>query len=298
MTEGVLAVLAVVLSLIASTLRAATPLILGALGGVFSERAGVVNIALEGIMLTGAWAAVHFSILFGNTYMGVLAAVACGVIVAGIHAVASIRFKANQVVSGVAINMLAAGFTEFMVTTTWRGGQSEPVVRVIDIGPLNLFVYVAIALAIVSQIVLWRTPWGLRLRSVGEHPLAADTVGVNVHKMRYWGVLLSGLFAGLAGASLSVGLLSRFTLGMTSGRGFIALAAMIFGRWNPTGAVTACLLFGAADALGTLFQLWGVNVPVQFLAMSPYILTMLALAGVVGRATPPAADGVPYEKAH
>jgi len=285
--------------LAASTLRAATPLVLAALGGVFSERAGVVNIALDGIMLVGAWAGVYFSFVTGSAWLGLLGAMGVGMAIAGIHAVASIRYNANQVVSGVAINLLAAGFTEFMLARVWgQAGQSPSVDKIPDLGPFNLFVWAAFILAAVSQFVLWRTPWGLRLRAVGEHPLAADTVGINVQRMRYWGVLLSGVLAGLGGASLSIGLLSRFSNGMTAGRGFIAIAAMIFGKWNPVGAVAACLLFGAADALGSLFQALGMKVPYQFLAMAPYVLTMLALAGVVGRATAPAASGVPYEKAH
>lgn len=283
--------------LLGSMLRSATPLILAALGGVFSERAGVVNIALEGIMLVGAWAAVYVSFLTGSAAAGVAGAVVCGVAISSLHAVASIRFRANQVVSGVAINLLAAGFTEFMMTRTWENaGQSPAVEKVRDLGPLNLFVYLALGAAAAAHCALFHTPWGLRLRAVGEHPLAADTVGVSVARMRYHGVLLSGVLAGLAGASLSVGLLSRYTGGMTAGRGFIALAAMIFGKWTPGGAVAACLLFGAADALSAVFQASGLALPHQFLNMAPYVLTMLVLAGVVGRSTPPAANGVPYEK--
>lgn len=287
------------LTLFLATLRATTPLLLAALGGVFSERSGVVNIALEGIMLIGAWAAVFFSYLTGSAFLGVVGAVLSGVLIASIHAVASIQFKADQVVSGVAINLLAAGFTEFMMNRVWENaGQSPEVHKVGSLFGLSLFVYLAFILVFVAHYVIWYTPWGLRLRAVGEHPLAADTVGINVYKMRYWGVLLSGVFAGLAGASLSIGLVERFTNGMTAGRGFIALAAMIFGKWSPLGAMWACLLFGAADALGILFQIAGVNLPNQFLQMAPYIITMLALAGVVGRSTAPAADGVAYEKRH
>lgn len=283
--------------LIVATLLAATPLLLAALGGIFSERSGVVNIALEGIMLTGAWFAVYGSFLTGSATFGVLMAMVAGLAISLLHAVASIRFKANQVVSGTAINLLAAGFTEYAMVQVW-GGQSPAVTKVPDLGPLNLFVYIAFALAAVSWWALWKTPWGLRLRAVGEHPKAADTVGVKVHLYRYYGVLLSGLLAGLAGASLSLGLVSRYTGGMTAGRGFIALAAMIFGKWNPVGAMWACLLFGLSDSLGTLLQIWGVGVPSDFVIMAPYLVTMLALAGVVGRSTPPAAVGVPYEKAH
>jgi general nucleoside transport system permease protein len=287
------------LLLIGTTLRAAAPLLLTALGGVFSERSGVINIGLEGTMLMGAWGAVYFSLATGSAWVGVLGAILMGVIIAALHAVASIQWRANQVVVGVAINLLASGFTEFMAVKLWSSGQSPEVpARVPDVGPLNLFVYLAFGLALFAQWLIYRTPWGLRLRAVGEHPKAADTVGVSVYRMRYWGVLLSGVFAGLGGATLSVGLLSRFTVNMTSGQGFIALAAMIFGRWNPVGAIWACLLFGVAGGLATLLQIWGVPIPSQFLLMAPYVLTMLALAGFVGRAMPPAADGVPYEKGH
>lgn len=290
----------IALILITATLRAATPLLLAALGGIFSERSGVVNIALEGIMLVGAFMAVYFSYLTGSALMGVLGAVVSGVIMAGLHAVASIKYRANQVVSGVALNLLAPGFTEFMLNKVWgQAGGTPSVAKMPDLWGLNLFVYIAFILAIISYFALWKTSWGLRLRAVGEHPLAADTVGVNVAKMRYWGVLLSGALAGLAGASLSIGLLSRFVHGMTAGKGFIALAAVIFGKWNPVGAVAATLLFGASESLGTFFQTLGISaIPTQFFNMAPYVLTMLALAGFVGRSTPPAANGVPYEKAH
>ncbi|MFZ5815536.1 MAG: ABC transporter permease [Bacillota bacterium] len=286
--------------LITATLRAATPLILAALGGIFSERSGVVNIALEGIMLVGAFMAVYTSHVTGSAWLGVLGGALSGVALASLHAVASIRFRANQVVSGVALNLLAVGFTDFMLNKIWgQAGGTPSVAKIPDVMGLNLFVYGAFALAIISHWALWKTSWGLRLRAVGEHPLAADTVGVNVAAMRYWGVLLSGFLAGLAGASLSIGLLSRFVHGMSAGKGFIALAAVIFGKWNPLGAVLATLLFGASESLGTFFQALGVqSIPNQFFSMAPYVLTMLALAGFVGRSTPPAASGLPYEKSH
>ncbi|MBP2017133.1 simple sugar transport system permease protein [Symbiobacterium terraclitae] len=285
-------------TLLIATLRSATPLLLAALGGIFSERSGVVNIALEGIMLSGAWGAVFFSYISGNAWVGLLGAILVGVLMAGLHAVASIKYHADQVVSGTAINLLATGFTEFMLNRIWgQAGGSPSVAAIPNVGGLSLFVYLAFGLAIVSWFALYRTPWGLRLRSVGEHPLAADTVGINVYKMRYAGVLLSGVFGGLAGASLSIGLLSRFVHGMSAGKGFIALAAVIFGNWNPLGAMGATLLFGASESLGTMFQIFGIeNVPTQFFAMTPYVLTMLALAGFVGRSVAPAADGVPYKK--
>ncbi len=288
----------ILLTFIMATLRATTPLLLAALGGVFSERAGVVNIALEGIMLAGAWGAAYFSFISGSAWIGLLGAVFIGVIMAGLHAVASIKYYADQVVSGTAINLLAVGFTEFMLNRIWgQAGSSPEVASLPNIGPLNFMIYLAFILAIVSWVALYRTPWGLRLRSVGEHPLAADTLGIDVFKMRYAGVLLSGVLGGLAGASLSIGLLSRFVDGMSAGKGFIALAAMIFGKWNPLGAVGATLLFGASQSLSVIFQLMGIQgIPTQFFNMLPYVLTMLILAGFVGKSVAPAADGIPYRK--
>lgn len=291
---------ATLLILILSALRSATPLMLAATGGVFSERAGVINIALEGIMLMGAFAAAWASYVTNIPLLGLVAAMVAGALVAALHAVAAIRYRANQVVTGVAINLLAFGVTEFMLTLVWgRSGQSPNVAKIENFAFLpqvSPFIPVAILVVIASQYVIFRTPWGLRLRAVGEHPLAADTVGVRVESMRYAGVILSGVLAGLAGASLSIGLLSRFVENMTAGRGFIALAAMIFGKWSPVGALWACLLFGVADALQTLLQALDIKVAHQFLLMLPYLLTMAALAGIVGRATAPAASGVPYEK--
>jgi ABC-type uncharacterized transport system permease subunit len=284
---------------IASTLRGATPLLLAALGGITSERSGVVNIALEGIMLMGAWAAVYFSVISGSAWVGMVGAIVVGMLIASLHAIASIRFKANQVVSGTAINLLAAGFTEYAYTA-WQGISWDRAVMMPEIGfgeyKVTIFVLFAAILVVGLWFALYKTPWGLRLRAAGEHPLALDTVGVKVEPMRYQGVLLSGVFAGLGGAALSIGLLSRFTLGMSSGYGFIALAAMIFGRWDPIGSIFACLLFGAANALSTLLQLWGVPIPSMLVLMAPYILTILALAGLVGRSVAPKALGVPYTK--
>jgi general nucleoside transport system permease protein len=290
------------LILVFSMFRSATPLMLAATGGVFSERVGVINIALEGIMLTGAFAAVYVSHFTRMPLLAVVAAMAAGALLAGVHAVASIKYKANQVVSGVAINLFAFGFTEFMLSKTFqRSGLSPDVPKIENFSFLpqvSPFIPLAILVVLASQYVIFHTPWGLRLRAVGEHPLAADTVGVNVTWVRYQGVLLSGVFAGLAGASLSIGLLSRFVEGMSAGKGFIALAAMIFGKWSPLGALWACLLFGLADAVQFLLQALGIKIAHQFLVMLPYVLTMAALAGVIGRATPPASIGIPYEKEH
>ena len=300
-------------ALLSTTLRMATPLILAALGGMFSERSGVINIALEGIMLIGAFTAMVGSYFFGNPWIGVLGAAIVGVLISLAHALVSISFRANQVVSGTAINIFAAGITGFLLRLVFGdAGQSPsvqdvgtwtiPIVKDIPfvgrvIGEQIPFVYIALILVVVSYWVLFKTPFGLRIRSVGEHPAAADSVGINVKRMRYIAVMMSGFLGGLAGASLSVGLLDLFVKNMSSGRGFISLAAMIFGNWTPQGALLAALLFGFADALQMLAQTLGLTfVPRQFLLMAPYILTILALAGVIGRSTPPAADGEPYIK--
>ncbi len=307
-------------SLFASTIRAATPLVLAALGGIFSERSGVVNIALEGIMLIGAFFAMMISFFAAQSGLpplvsaiaGAVGAIVFGFLVSMIHAVVSIRFRADQVVSGVAINILALGLTGFLLQLIFQTSGNSPSVPNLSAAPIPglatipvvgaIFfnqppiVYLALIAVPVSAFVLFRTPLGLRLRAVGEHPKAADTVGINVFQLRYLGVGLSGVLAGLGGAYLSIGQLNIFTEGMTNGRGFIALAAVIFGKWNPWGALGACLLFGFADAVQISLQNAGVRIPSDFLLMLPYILTLVALAGFIGRSTPPAADGVPYEK--
>jgi ABC-type uncharacterized transport system permease subunit len=297
------------LAVLDSALRMATPLILTALGGLFSERSGVVNIALEGIMLTGAFASIVATYYTGDPWAGVLAGILAGVLVSVIHAVVSIVFKADQIVSGVAINLLAAGLTQFLMWIIWGSSANSPpvagmrhwalpetwgpVARGVNsvIGHYPPLVYVALALVVVSHVVLFRTPFGLRLRATGEHPEAVDTLGVSVRAMRFAGVLMSGAFAGLGGAFLALNT-HQFVKNMSAGRGFIALAAMIFGKWNPLGALGACLLFGYAEAVQMSLQ--GQAVPTQFVQMIPYVLTMVALVGVIGRARPPAASGRPY----
>ena len=307
-------------SLFAATIRAATPLALAALGGIFSERSGIVNIALEGIMLIGAFFAMMIS-YYGAQYglpplasalAGMVGAIVFGFLISMIHAVVSIRFRADQVVSGVAINILALGLTGFLLQLIFNTSGNSPSVPNLAAWPIPVLasipilgdiffnqppiVYLALLAVPISSFVLFKTPLGLRLRSVGEHPKAADTVGVNVFSLRYLGVGLSGVLAGLAGAYLSIGQLNIFTEGMTNGRGFIALAAVIFGKWNPWGAFGACLLFGFADAVQISLQNAGVPIPSEFLLMLPYVLTLIALAGFIGRSRPPAAAGVPYEK--
>ncbi|MFH1502057.1 MAG: ABC transporter permease [Candidatus Eisenbacteria bacterium] len=287
----------------------ATPLILAALGGLFSERSGVVNIALEGIILTGAFASILVTYHTGDPWVGALAGTAAGVLVSAIHAVVSVTFKANQIVSGVALNLLAMGATQFLTWVVWGSSANSPPVQGMShwsvpetwgafgravngvVGHYPPLVYVTVALVFVAHVVLFRTPFGLRLRSVGEHPEAADTLGVNVYKMRFAGVLISGALAGLGGAFLALNT-HQFVKNMSAGRGFIALAAMIFAKWNPVGALGACLLFGYAEAVQMGLQ--GQGIPTQFVQMIPYVLTMVALVGVIGRARPPAASGKPY----
>jgi simple sugar transport system permease protein len=274
-----------------------------------SERSGVVNIALEGIMLTGAFASIVATYYTGSPWAGACAGIIAGMLVSLIHAVVSIVFKADQIVSGVAINLLAMGLTQFLMWIIWDSSANSPAVNGMAhwtlpeswgglargfnavAGHYPPLVYVALALVVVSHVVLFRTPFGLRLRATGEHPEAVDTLGVNVRAMRFAGVLLSGAFAGLGGAFLALNT-HQFVKNMSAGRGFIALAAMIFGKWNPVGALAACLLFGYAEAVQMGLQ--GQAVPTQFVQMIPYALTMVALVGVIGRARPPAASGKPY----
>ncbi len=296
--------------ILSSTIRNATPLVFAAMGGMFSERSGVVNIALEGLMLISAFAGVVGAYLSGSAWVGLGFAMAAGLSFALIHALMCVTFEADQIISGTAINLLALGGTGFlMVEVFGQGGTSPrvprfgslgiPVLQDIPvIGPAlfdqSLLVYLMYVLIPVTFFVVFRTPFGLRLRATGEVPEAVDTAGVSVARMRYYGVGLSGILAALGGAYLSMGLLSAFTEGMTNGRGFIALAALIFGRWNPVGAAGAALLFGFAQAI--TFRAGQEAVPVEFLQMLPYILTIVVLAGFGGRAIAPAAIGKPYRK--
>jgi general nucleoside transport system permease protein len=297
-------------TLLASTIRNSTPLIFAALGGMFSERSGVVNIGLEGLMLISAFAGVVGASLSGSALVGLGFALAAGLIFALIHALMSITFEADQIISGTAINLLALGGTGFLMVQIFGSGGTSPRVPGFKevaipllsdiplIGPglfnQSLLVYLMYLLIPITWFVVFRTPFGLRLRATGEVPEAVDTAGVSVSRMRYYGVALSGLLAACGGVYLSMGILSAFTEGMTNGRGFIALAALIFGRWNPIGAAGAALLFGFA--LAVTYQVPQEVIPLEFIQMLPYILTIVALAAFGGRAIAPAAIGKPYQK--
>lgn len=296
--------------LFAAALRMATPLVYASLGGLFSERAGIVNIALEGMMLTGAFSGVLATYGTGSPWLGVLASVLAGGLLGLLHALLTVKFSGNQIVSGTGINLFALGFTAYMSQIVWGSRGASPNVQGLEtisiplladipvvgeiIGKQTPLVYIALVIVVLSYIVLFKTPEGLRIRAVGEHPAAADTAGVNVFKTKYLCVMVSGMLAGLGGAFLSLGHLSLFVFGMTGGRGFIALAAMILGGWTPFGALGASLLFGFADALQMRLQSVGV-LPSQIVLIIPYVLAVLVLAGFVRKRIPPS-DYKPYVK--
>jgi ABC-type uncharacterized transport system permease subunit len=302
-------------ALFAAMLRYATPLAFASLGGLFSERSGVVNIGLEGMMLMGAFFAIWGADVTGTWTLGLAIGVASGAVMGLLHAFFSIQLRADQIVGGTAINFLALGLTSYLFIKLY-GSQGTPtdlstipnvslgflddvpgVGSFLDdvFGNLNLMIWLGILLVVVTWVVVFKTPAGLRLRSVGEHPRAADTLGINVYLVRYGAVTLSGMLAAAGGAYLSLGFVTTFEKNMTAGRGFIALAALIFGNWRPFGAAAACLLFGFASALGKNLQEYSTAVSVLFEAL-PYVLTLIAVAGVIGRSIPPAADGRPYKK--
>src|ERR1700704_5229029 len=288
------------IALVWSTIRTATPLVLAALGGLFSERSGVINIALEGMMLAGAFTAAAVTYAVGSPYVGLLAGLTAGMLIAAIHAVACIRFKADQVVTGTAINILMLGLPAFLSGAFFLSSGSTPQLAKEQLIP-RLPMLIAFALVPLAWYVLYKAPFGLRLRAVGENPEAADAAGVPVARMRYAGVLLSGVLAGIGGAYLSIGQSSLFTRNMTSGRGFIALAALIFGKWRPVQTLLACLLFGFTEAVtiqmqGVVKLPSGEDIPVQFVQMVPYVLTIIVLAGFIGHSRPPRALGMPYQK--
>ncbi len=301
--------------LLASTLRFATPLAFAAVGGIISERSGIVNIGLEGMMLTGAFFGVWGSIWSGSWFVGILTAMLFGGLLALVHAVFSIHLLADQIVSGFAVNLLALGLTGFLYSSIYPSGiQSGDVDRVpiLDLGfldsiprvgnfldtvfgSLSLLVWIMFAVVVLAYVVLFKTTIGLRVRSVGEHPRAADAVGISVYRIRYAAVIVSGMLAALGGAFLSIGFVGTFAENMTSGRGFIALAAVIFGKWRPGWSFAATLLFGFGFALAIPLQR-EADVSSSLLATLPYVLTLVAVAGLIGRSIPPAAVGRPYRK--
>ncbi|MFI6760270.1 ABC transporter permease [Micromonospora sp. NPDC050417] len=299
-------------NIVRNTFLLALPLIFGALAGVLCERSGVVNVAIEGQLLMGAFAGALFGSLTGSVWVGLVAAAIGGAFISLLLAVFAIRYLVDQVVMGIVLNLLAVGLTGFLYERLMQtdaatynqpphfGNWSVPLLSEIPvIGPAifqsNIFLYLALVLVLVIHFGLFRTRWGLRTRSVGEHPTAADTLGVRVLRLRYRNVLLGGMVAGIGGASYTLALYT-FSKNMIGGKGFIALAALIFGRWSPTGALLAALFFGFADQLGTYLSAINSVIPSDFLAMLPYLATILAVAGLVGRVRAPAADGKPYIK--
>jgi simple sugar transport system permease protein len=282
------------IALLFSMIRLATPLLLAALGGLYSERSGVINIGLEGMMLAGAFTAAAVTHFAGNPWIGLLAAIAVGAAVALVHAFVCIQCKADQVVTGTAINILFLALPALLSGAMFQSTGATPQIPQQNLMPIAPIVF-AFVMVPITWYVLAFTPFGLRLRAVGENPEAADTAGIRVLAMRYKGVVISGMLAAIGGAYLSIGQSSLFTRNMTAGRGFIALAALIFGKWRPVQTMLACLLFGLAEAIS--IQMQGVvNIPVEFIQMVPYVLTIVVLAGFIGRSRPPRALGIPYEK--
>ena len=293
-------------ALIFSAIRLATPLIFAALGGMFSERSGVINISLEGLMLAGAFTGAVVTYEAGNPYIGLLAGMIAGAALAYIYAIACIKFEADQVVAGMAINFLMIGLPALISGAIYDSSGSTPQIDKVNLLPeffnrLSLASILAFALVPVCWYVLYKTPFGLRLRATGENPAAADAAGVNVIRLRYIGVILSGILAAAGGAYLSIGQSSLFTRNMTAGRGFIALAALILAKWRPVPVLLACLFFGFMEALtiqiqGVIKLPSGEDIPVQFIQMIPYVLTIIVLAGFIGLSRAPRALGVPYRK--
>jgi simple sugar transport system permease protein len=291
--------------LLAQTMIISVPLILAALGGVCSERAGVVNIALEGILLAGAFVAATVAFESGSVLLGALAGVAAGVAIALVHAFLSVTMLADQIISGLAINLFVAGATEYGAHLVWPGAESRGLPELVSFRPTGIdvvdtlvgrpFVTLTALLAVSMWFLFSRTVLGLRQSAVGESPGACDTLGVSVVRARYLGVSLSGVLAGLGGAWLAFNV-GQFQHNMSAGKGYIAMAAVVFGKWSPVGATAACLLFGFSEALAAALERWRVPVPSELIGTLPYVLTIFALVGVVGRARAPGALGVPYQK--
>jgi len=298
--------------LLNTALSMAVPITLGAFSGILCERAGVVNIAIEGMMLAAAMVGALVGSISGSLWVGLFSAVLTGALLGLVHAILSIKYLTDQIISGTVINIFAGGMTAFISSKFMQVNQSLndpgifkpieiPLLSKIPIfGPIlfdnNIFVYAMFIFMVVLHVGLFYTRWGLRMRSVGEHPKAADTLGINVFRTRYMAVILGGMMAGFAGGYFTLGSVGRFDEFMTAGRGFISLAAMIFGNWTPFGSFGAGLLFGFSDSLASKVAILGVQIPSQLLGMAPYVVTMIVLAGVVGRGQMPAADGQPYVK--
>lgn len=306
---------------IPSMIALAAPLIFTAIGGVFSERAGVVNIGLEGLMVFGAFTSIVFTLTFGDAlggwtpWLALVAAMVVAMLFSLLHAVASISFRADQTVSGVALNFLAVGLSLFLVKLLYDKGQTDrisvrfdktdipllsdiPIIGEIFFQNVYVVSYIAILVPFIVWYVIYKTPFGLRIRAVGEHPMAADTMGVNVTKIRYLGVILSGAFAGIGGAVHAITVTNDFSHSTINGQGFMAIAAMIFGKWHPLGALGAALFFGLAQSLsivGNSLPFFS-EIPKVYLDILPYVLTVVALAGFIGRADAPKASGKPYIK--
>lgn len=294
------------LALLFAAIRAATPLIFAALGGLFSERSGVINIALEGLMLAGAFTAAVVTYQTGNPYLGMFLGIVAGGVLAFVYAIACLKFEADQVVAGMAINFLMIGLPALISGVLYDSTGSTPQIdkafKLPMIGnELSYASILAFAIVPLTWYVLYRTPFGLRLRATGENPQAADSAGVNVSKLRYVAVIISGLLAAAGGAYLSIGQSSLFTKQMTAGRGFIALAALILAKWKPIPALIACMFFGLMEALTIAIQgkykmPSGEPIPIQFIEMIPYVLTIIVLAGFIGASRAPKALGIPYRK--
>ena len=299
--------------MLASSIIRATPIALAALCGLYSERSGVVNIGIEGMMLTGALAAVVFASVSGSMLVGVLGGMLFGTLLGWLHGILCIKYRVNQIISGTGIIILSLGLTSYLfravIDPNPKLSYPGPAIpawpipilwKIPVIGPVlfnqSPIIYLLFILIIVTQVLLYKTRWGLRIRSVGEHPRAADTLGINVFRIRYICVLISGAMAGLAGAYMSIGAAGRFNEGMSAGKGFLGLAAMIFGNWNPGTAYLGSLIFGFFDSWQEKLAIMQVGVPGELLAMAPYIATMIVLSGFMGRVRMPAADGIPYEK--
>ena len=303
------------LGILTFAVAAATPIAFGAMSGIMCERSGVINIAIEGMMLTGAMIAVIFSSITGSLWLGLGAAVIASGILGVFLAILAIRFRVDQIIAGTAINIFALGITSFISQRFLQpnpelnsGGVFQKIAipglsQIPILGPIFFnqtpIVYLLFLTIIAIHFMLFYTRWGLRTRAVGEHPRAADTLGVNVFKIRYINVIIGGMIAGIGGAYFTIGSVGRFDESVTAGKGFIGLAAMIFGRWTPFGAYGASLIFGFSDALQAKLQVLGktqVPIPTEWLLILPYVVTMIVLAGVVGKTVAPAADGKPYTK--